>query len=170
MGYQAALDALNPDHVVNDQYFEEQAEAQVEALAKAGLLVPSNQEVDQIEAGAKLVGDAFFDDMRLWFTFTDRFRDLGGPHRARSAAAAVAARALAEAGWTTPQASSAERSQESLVSAIAESLRDFKFEVGPNTMEMLKAGQAVYLTPEERHQLAHAAANAYREVVQRDDL
>lgn len=76
------------------------------------------------------------------------------------------AQKLAEAGLlVTPQASSAERSEESLVSAIAESLRDFKFEVGPNTLEMLKVGQAVYLTPEERHRLAHAAANAYRQVM-----
>lgn len=65
----------------------------------------------------------------------------------------------------TPQASSAERSEESLVSAVAEALRDFKFEVGPNTLEMLRVGQAVYLTPEERHQIAHAAVSAYRQVV-----
>lgn len=39
MGYQAALDAADPDHVVNDEYFEQQAEAQIRALKAAGLLV-----------------------------------------------------------------------------------------------------------------------------------
>lgn len=51
-----------------------------------------------------------------------------------------------------------------LVDAVAEVLRDFKFEVGPITLEMLKVGQAVYLTPEERHQIAHAALNAVGQV------
>lgn len=54
---------------------------------------------------------------------------------------------------------------EKLVAAVAEGLRDFKFEVGPNTLEMLKVGQAVYLTPEERHRLAHAAVNAHGQVM-----
>jgi hypothetical protein len=38
---------------------------------------------------------ALFDDERLWFTFTDKHQDLGGPDRARKLAAVVA---LAVAG------------------------------------------------------------------------
>lgn len=64
----------------------------------------------------------------------------------------------------SPSAAPAQ-TEDALVSAVAEGLRDFKFEVGPNTLEMLKVGQAVYLTPEERHQIAHAVVNAYQQVV-----
>lgn len=65
----------------------------------------------------------------------------------------------------TLQASSAERSEEDLVSAIAESLRDFQFHVGPNTREALAAGKPwVYLTANERHEIAHAAVNAHKQV------
>jgi hypothetical protein len=50
------------------------------------------------------------------------------------------------------------------VELVAEALRDFKFQVGPITLEMLKVGQAVYLTPGERHQIARAAIAAMRSV------
>lgn len=166
MSYQAALDALDPDRVVNDKYFEEQAEAQVQALAKAGLLPDSNQNIDQLEAGAKLIGDAFFDDMRLWFTFTDRFRDLGGPHRARAAAATVAVRALAEAGWVSPQASSTVPADDDLAAAISTVLqRDFRLRIGPNTRRHITDGQELIpLSLRECDDVARAAVTALKKV------
>jgi len=51
------------------------------------------------------------------------------------------------------------------IELVAEALRDFRLNLGPNTLGFIRNGQdSVALTGSERHQIAHAAVSALRPV------
>lgn len=72
----------------------------------------------------------------------------------------------------TPQASSAEQSDtERLVDVVAEALRERPFHFGPNTRDAIVRGMdKVWLTGNERRDLARMALDAHEEVARRADL
>lgn len=110
---------------------------------------------------------------RLWKEYDSEFnaghlswRDFEGEARQH-------VEALREAGhMVTPQASSAEHSDtERLVDIVAEALRERPFHFGPNTRESIVRGMdKVWLTGNERRDLARMAVDAHEEVARRADL
>lgn len=115
--------------------WREHARALFSLLTEAGwgsaVATPADTQADDAvghpaDRAVDLVAMAFFDDVRLWFRFTDLYADLGGPARARTTAAARAVRTLLDAGWLSPPAPSVGADPEDEVAEVVQHRSEFR--------------------------------------------